>query len=236
MKQFLTTFRILPLLLFIIPVSCRTYLNEPYLADIETPPAPEKLLESFRKTWPESMTIEQSAVIRMGSREITSLGLCYFNRQTNELSLALMTTTGMKIMEVNRKNGKTETKFALAEFAKNKKAPMQLIQDVANIYFMPEGEPESYEIRKNMITYKWHSPSSTNTPDADKSTELIFGREKTTSKLQLKIKKLYKGTKITAIVYYYSFREKNGKSVPISTGYENREYNYTLKLNTKRIF
>ncbi len=217
-------------LIAITPIlfSCKTYFPEPQFADFEKPQNSKQIFSNFLKHHPQHLSIEQSVLITIGSKKIISIGLCRFDINNDEIALALITTTGMKILELSKTNGKTTTHFAISEITNKKNASKQLIKDIENIYFSPSGQLKNITIKKNRLIYNWSQ--------GNRRTELLFGRLSKQSKINLLIKKIYTSGTLESVVYYSDYNLKNGKNIPMTIHYENRKFDYSLILKTKQIY
>ena len=208
-------------------LSCRTGVPESEFANFETRPDYEKILPEFRNTWPTKLSMDQSAVISIGYRKTASLGLCSFNADDKKISLALMTTTGVKLLEVENKSGITTTRFAIPELAKKENAGKQLVNDVRIIYFHSDRKYNYCELRKDRLIFGW--------ADRYKNrTELIFGQTNASNPIELMEKKVYFDNDPVSIVYYSDYKIINGKKIPMTIGYLNKKFNYSLVLKTKK--
>jgi len=208
--------------------SCQTAFPEPEFAKFAKQQNPKKILIQFKKEWPNKLSMDQSAVIGIGKKKITAIGLCAFNADTDKISLALMTLTGMKLLEMKRENGKTETYFSISEITNKESATKQLIQDIKMIYFQPSYTPYSCKTGSNKIIYQWKH--------ANKKTVLIFGQDSKSKQVVLLIKKQYIDNNLNSLVYYSNYKKKNGKNVPMTIHYQNRKFDYSLILKTKKIY
>ena len=220
-------------LLFILAIipflfSCRTYFQEPEFANFATMPNQKIILSNFLQHHPNQLSMEQSALIIIGRKKIISIGMCRFDIKKDEIALALITTTGMKIVELSKENGKTTTHFAISEITNQKNASQQLIKDIHNIYFQQTSCPENIEINKTRIIYNWKN--------GNKKTELIFGKLSKQSKIELLVKKVYSEGTLDCVIYYSDYKLKHGKNIPMTIHYENREFDYSLILKTKKIY
>jgi hypothetical protein len=221
---YLITFLLISTFLY----SCRTAFPEPDFAKFAERPNPITIWNQFTKECPDQLSMDQSALIGIGRKKITAIGLCSFNRDKDEISLALMTLTGMKLLEMERKNGKTETYFSISEITNKKSASEQLVMDIKSIYFQPTKRYDNCEIRKDKIIYKWAK--------GEKKTILIFGQSSKREKVVLLIKKQYINDTLESLVYYSDYKMKNGKNIPMTIHYQNRKFDYTLILKTKKIY
>jgi len=210
-------------------LSCASQIPKPEFANFATSPDLEKVLQKFRKSFPKELSMDQSAVISIGFRKTASLGLCSFNAYNKEIALALMTTTGVKLLEVSKKSGISKTRFAIPELAKKESAGKQLIHDVEVIYFQPNRKYDYCELRKEKLIFGW-------TDIYKNKTELIFGHTNESNPIELMEKKVYFDNTPVYIVYYSDYKEINGKRIPMTIGYLNKKFDYTIVLKTKKLY
>lgn len=211
-----------------ILVSCQTYFPEPEFAPLIKPLHTRKLFDNFKKEFPDKLSLEQSALISIGQKKITAIGVCKFDTQKDEIALLLATTTGMKILELSRTNNRTITHFALPEITNKVNAAKQLIKDIHNIYFHPVKPTDNININDNKITYTWETENG--------HEELVFGRVPKHNKVVLLIKRVFNKGELNSVVYYSDYQSKNGKTIPLTIHYENRKYDYSLILKTKKLY
>ena len=210
-------------------VSCTTFITEPEFANFENSPNYRKVMPEFRDNWPEQLSLDQSVVMEIGFSKTTAIGLCSFDAKNKDISLALITTTGMKLLEAVRRSGKTETLFSIPELAKREAAGKQLIEDVDTIYIHPEIKYSYYELRKNRLIYCWED-------GAKNRTELIFGKNRENSELMLMSKKVYFDNSPISIVYYSDYKEIRGKKIPMTIGLLNKKFGYSILIRTKKVY
>ena len=217
-------------LIAVIPLlfSCRTHFPEPEFDTLTSPPNKKKVFNDFIRQYPDKLSMEQSALITIGKKKIISIGVCRFDIKKDEIALLLVTTTGMKILELSRSNGTTKTHFAFPEITNKTNASEQLVKDIHNIYFQPLNYSGNAEINENRIIYKWNNKNI--------RTELVFGRTPQHKKIVLLIKKIFNGEILDSVVYYSDYQLKHGKNVPMTIHYENRTYDYSLILKTKKLY
>ena len=217
-------------LILLLPIlaACNTYFPEPEFAPLIEPPQTQNLFDDFKTKFPNKLSMEQSALISIGHKKITAIGICKFDTQKDEIALMLVTTTGMKILELSRSKNRTVTHFALPEITNKVHASKQLIADIHNIYFQPVKATDDININGNKITYTWKTEKGCE--------QLVFGRLPKQNKVALQIKRVfYKGT-LDSVVYYSDYQRKNGKTIPMTIHYENRKYDYSLILKTKKLY
>ncbi len=203
-------------------------IPEPEFANLAIPPDYTKTLAEFRKSYPSALSMDQSAVIEIGFKKIATLGLCSYNSYNGDISLALMTTTGMKLIEIEKKSKKIKTRFLIHELSNKKNAGKQLVEDVKIIYCHPSSDYNFCELRKNSLTYGW--------TDSKNRTELIFGKKADADDIELLVKKIYFDNSPVSIVYYHEYKLINGKNVPVKISYFNKKFNYSLLLKTLKVF
>ncbi len=217
----------LPAVILILS-SCKTIIQEPLFVNFENPPDYTVTLREFRESWPLKLSMDQSAIIKIGPKKVATLGLCSFNAENGDISLVLMTTTGMKLIEIEKKAENSKIRFAIPELSDNQNAGKQLIEDVKIIYCHPKTSPDYCELRKNSLTYGWVASKN--------RTELIFGKNGKEQKIKLLIKKVFFDNSLVSIVYYSNYKLINGGELPMTTGYKNKKFGYSLVLTTTKIF
>ena len=206
--------------------SCMTPLPRAEFTDFTSHLKAREILNEFRKYSVKQISMNQAVIIRMGFREFTALGMCDYNTTTEEISLALMTTTGIKLIEVASKAGKINRCFTAPGFTKNGSRAERLIENVRNIYFQPKGDFSSYRVLPDRVICTWK--------DKQGKTELLFGKAPDSEKIFLFEKRLYTANALAATVYYSNYRQINGKDIPMTIAYRSSKYNYSLILKTKK--
>jgi hypothetical protein len=208
--------------------SCRTVFPAPDFVNFTKEANQEKIFIKFSKEWPHQLSMDQSALIGIGRKKIAAIGLCALNSDKDKISLALMTLTGMKLLEMKREDGKTDTYFSIPEIKDRKSASKQLIQDIKTIYFPPVRNPDNCEIRKNKIIYQWQT--------LNEKMLMVFGKTAKDQEITLREKKQYHDNNLISIVYYSDYKRNNGKNIPMTIHYQNIEFNYSLILKTKKLY
>lgn len=218
-------FAVISGLLLTASFSCKSKLQKPEFANFANPPDYKYVILRFKNNWPKKLSMDQTAVIEMGFTEIPAIGLCSFDSDNDEISLALMTTTGMKLIEIQKLDGKINNRFSIPELAKNKNSGKQLIEDVSTIYIHPQKKYDYCEIRKNSLVYGW-------TENIKNRTELVFGIKKGEKQLRLMEKRVYFDNNPVSYVYYSDYK----MDIPMTVSYINKKFGYSLILKTQKVY
>jgi len=209
--------------------SCRSVYPRPEFANFANSPDPREVLINFRKNNIKACSLYQTAIIEIKGKSFASIGLCSFDADKGDIALSLMSTTGMKFVEISEFNGKKKSVFSMPDIAPEKKAAQRIGEDVKRIFIQPEGNPKDYLINKNSLSFNWIN--------GDLRTELIFGKphQKEIKKPILMAKKIYLKDSLESLVYYYDYKCFKGKIFPMRIRYENEKYDYNLTLKTKEV-
>lgn len=223
----ISPFLVLPAVLVLIS-SCQRF-TPPEFTEFTDIPDYRDVLTKFRRTFPHRLSLDQTAVIRKGFLELTSLGLCSFDAATDDISVALVTTTGIKLLQAERKGGRITAETNIAQLAGSEdNSARTLIEDVENIYFQPVGNPDYCELRGKFLTYGWSRNKN--------RTELVFGTTADDMEIRLRIKKIYFDNSLRFLVYYSDYRNSGTLAVPYKICYENSKSSYTLELRTIKLY
>ena len=174
-----------------------------------------------------SCTMAQNAVLEMKGRSIAAIGLCAFSNERGYLALSLISTTGIKLIEIAEFNGKRRSVFAISEIADDEKAADLIADDVKRIYFHPLGNPLYYQCSANKVRLIWIEGSIKN--------ELSFGFDQELERTVLKEKKIFIDNELAGLVYYYDHQVFNGRNVAMRIRYENYKYGYNLILKNREV-
>lgn len=209
--------------------SCRGAYPRPEFVYFANPPAPRQVLDDFRKKNIEACSLYQTAVIEIKGKSIAAIGFCAFDADKGDIALSLMSTTGMKFIEIAEFNGKKSSVFTLPDVASEEQAALRIGEDIKRIFIQPKGDPKDYQLTSSSLSFGWL--------DKDLRTELIFGRspEKDIDGLLLLGKKIYVKDSLAGEVYYYDYKNLHGKLVPMRIRYENQNFDYNLTLKTKEV-
>jgi len=194
-------------------------------------PKPLELVKKYRQSYAKKMTFSQKAVIELNGHKMPALGMCAFNQSEKYLALSLLTTTGIKVLEVEQKNNFIAKSFVMPDIAKKinseKTAVAQIASDIKFIFYFPEGKPEEFSQNKSSMSVYWKK-----TP---RKICLKFGWNSKLKRFVLKEKMLYIKNYIESVAYYYNHQVYNNKIVPMKIRYENYRFGYNLIINNTEI-
>ena len=220
--------KMVALLLFcIVCSSCSTGYPRPVFADFAIAPKPLKVLQGFKKNRLEACTLVQNAILDIKGKKMVAIGLCAYDMNRDYIALSLISTTGIKLIEIAEFNGKRRSAFAISDIADGNQAANQIADDIKRIYMQPKTDPLYYNCTKNKVVFIWR--------DGKNQNELLFGFQKNTGKAVLKEKKIFDNKKLQAAVFYFDHKEFNGKSIPMRIRYENYQFNYNLTLKNQEV-
>jgi len=215
------------LLLCIVCSSCSTGYPRPVFANFAIAPEPLQVLKEFQKNRLEACTLVQTAILDIKGRKMVAIGLCAYDMNRDYIALSLISTTGIKLIEIAEFNGKRRAAFAISDIADGDQAANQIADDIKRIYMQPKNNPLYYNCTKNKVTFIWRN--------GKKQNELLFGFQKDTGKAVLKEKKIFDNKKLQAAVFYFDHKEFNGKNIPMRIRYENYKFNYNLTLKNQEV-
>jgi len=200
--------------------ACQTY-PPPDFPELIAPLDAELVIKQFRKTWPQRATQFQVAVIEISGWPLTALGLSRFDAKNGEIALSLMSTTGVKLLEIMGPPNQQKIYFALPEITPEHQVGKQVGGDVRRIYLHPVEKADDCGFHRHRLTYGWTG--------REQRTELVFGGEKS----DLKIKRIFSSNRLICRIYYYDYQEVAGFRLPARIRMENLEYDYNLTLKNR---
>ena len=218
------------MLFFVLGISsCKSVYPRPEFANFANSPDPVKVMMDFRKNNIQACSLYQTAIIEVKGKSIASIGFCSFDAENGNIALSLMSTTGMKFVEIAEINGKKSAILTLPDVAFKQKAIQGISEDIKRIYIQPKGIPEDFLETDRSLSFNW--------VNGDLRTELIFGQspKKDIKGLLLLTKKIYLKDLLDSVVFYYDYKKINDKLMPMRIRYENDKYDYNLILKTKEV-
>jgi hypothetical protein len=230
MKRKKAKILIFMMFLFVLGItSCRTVYPRPEFANFATSPDLRKVLVDFRKNNIQACSLYQTAIIEIKGKSIASIGFCAFDAENGNIALSLMSTTGMKFIEISEFNGKKKSVFTMPDVASEEKAAERIGEDIKRIFLQPKGNPKDYITTKNSLSFNWIN--------RDLQTELVFGKsqQQGIKGPLLLAKKIYFKGSLESLVYYYDYKRVEGKLFPMRIRYENKKFDYNLTLKTKEV-
>lgn len=196
---------------------------QPEFAEFADVPDPNSVLAAFRERVPKKFTERQTAVLDSRRGRMAAIGVCSFDKSTGEFALALMTPTGVKLLQVERKRGKIISRFSLPGVNPSDKAGPQIAEDAWRIYAHPDSAPSSREIRGNRLIMQWKKGAETET--------LIFGRTADSAVLDLKTKIISIDGEVECVIHYFKYRDMaDGTRRAALITYENKRFDYFLTI------
>ena len=211
----------------LIVASCTTTYPRPKFIDFPKTPEPLKLLKEFRKNQIVSCTMAQNAVLDLNGKSMAAIGLCAFDNSRGYLAVSLISTTGIKLIEVAEFNGKRRSVFAISDISNEEKAADRIADDVKRIYTHPKGNPLYYQCNSNKVVFIW--------PTGKIKNELSLGYNPQSGKVVLKEKKIFVDNVLEGCVFYYDYQDFKGKDIPMRIRYENYKYGYSLTLKNTEV-
>lgn len=207
--------------------SCMSDYPRPEFEYFPQTPNPLKVLKEFRKNQIVSCTMAQNAVMEINNKSIAAIGLCAFNSEQGYIALSLISTTGIKLIEVAEFNGKRRAVFAISDISDENKAADRIADDVKRIYIHPTGNPAFYQVSDPKVTFIWLKDKVKN--------ELSFGYDHKLKRTVLKEKKILIEDELVGSVFYYEHKIFNGKNVAMRIRYENYKYGYNLIIKNREV-
>jgi hypothetical protein len=202
-----------------------------YPVPSEAFPKPLELYDAYKKSHPESLGFVQKAVLDLNGHLIPALGLCKYNQTDQFVALSLLTTTGIKVLEVEESNNRIIKSFVMPDLAKKinseKKAVAQIADDIKLIFFMPKGKPVEFLHNSNFMLLSWKNGM--------RKTVLKFGWNKKLKRFVLKEKLYYIKQYPEVSVFYYEHKIYDNKIVPMKVRYENFRFGYNLTITNTDI-
>ena len=210
--------------LALLSVSCRSTYPRPAFAAPPGNLSSGSVLRGFRSEWPESGTVRHSAVLDFRGIRVPALGMSSFDSARGDAALAMFSTTGMKILQVESRGGRLGWDFRLNGIKEQKKAAENLIGDVKGIFIHPPGPADYRVFRGSGLVLGWRDSSGG-------LVELVFGVpvNSVDGKARLMEKFSFKDGRIERSVFYYEY--PGGSALPSRIRMENYRsgYNLTLK-------
>lgn len=206
-------------------LSCRSEYPRPEFAETAVFPSTSRVLSVFRNDWPDSGVLRHSAVLEFRGGRVSALGICSFDADTRDTALAMLTTTGVKILQVSSKGGDIRGDFRITGVRDKDKAARNLILDVEGTFIHPSGEPDARGRRGNSLLLSWMGKGGAGT-----RVELVFGvpRGRVDGETRLMEKFFYKGGTLERAVFYYDY--SGDGALPSRIRVENYSGGYYLTL------
>lgn len=218
---------LLVVLLGFFGTSCGTTYPRPVFATFAKTPAPLKVFKSIEKNRVNACTMFQNAIIEIKGKGMAAIGLCSYDINRGYIAVSLISTTGIKLIEVAEFNGKRRQVFAMSDIANGDKAANRIADDVKRIYIQPTGPPQYLKCSVNSVLFIWSKGKIRN--------ELRLGHDSPSNPIVLQEKKIFLDNELEGAVFYYDYKDINGKQFPMRIRYENYKYNYNLTLKNKEV-
>jgi len=205
-----------------LSAGCVTSRMAPEFARFAGAPNPDAVLAEFRRTSPSSFTERQTAVVESKCGRMVALGVCSFDKKKGHFALVLMTPTGMKLLQVEKRNGRVISHFSLPGASPGDEAGARMANDAWRIYSHPESPPDLREFRGDRLSLLWREGETT--------TKLVFGLSKD-SHVDLKTKQVSVNGTPECVINYFDYRDMpDGTRRPGTITYENLKYDYFLTI------
>jgi hypothetical protein len=190
-----------------------------------------KVYKHFIKNFQFKGEYVQKVVIELNGRSIPALGMCSYDLLSKRVALTLLTTTGVKILELDEDDGIMKKAFIMPEMAKKirngEKAVQQIADDIKHIYFKPFEQPNECSRNQNSVSLFFKNDI--------RKTELKFGLDLNNASFVLKEKYFYIKRYPESAVFYYDYELHNGKLIPMRIRYENYLYGYNLTIKNTEV-
>jgi hypothetical protein len=205
-------------------VGCATVSRpQPEFAKFANPPDPAAILAVFRRGVPKRFTERQTAILDSTRGRMASIGVCSFDKNKGRFALALMTPTGVKLLQIEKRDGEIISHFYLPGVSPSKRAGPQIAEDSWRIYAHPDSEPSDREICGNRILFTWRDGTRTET--------LVFGRSANSAVFDLKTKIIALDGRDECVIHYFKYRDMpDGKRRAELITYENKRFDYYLTI------
>ena len=196
---------------------------QPEFAKFADQPDLSAILADFRRSDSVRFTERQTAVLDSKRGRMAAIGVCSFDKKSGAFALALMTPTGVKLLQVAKVGGQTTSCFYLPGISPGKKAGPQIAEDAWRIYAHPDTPPVDREIRGDRLILNWKNGAETES--------LIFGRSADSAVLDLKTKMISVDGQVECVIHYFKYRDmSDGTRRAELITYENRKFDYFLTI------
>ena len=189
-------------------------------------PSSAEILASFREEWPDKAVLRHSTVMEFRGVRVSGLGICSFDASSENVAMALLTTTGVKLLEVESKRGKARGEFRIEGVNDRARAASELAGDVAFAFIQPGGPPANATVQGNQLRFVWIGADGGRT-------ELVFGRQNIVAspvRLLEKVSFAEDGVRRRSAFYYDYKPLPDGKSIPGRIRLENSAAGYNVTL------
>jgi hypothetical protein len=131
----------LPIALLVLVASCARVPFEP-MAAVEMPPVPKAAL--LEKHWPDALgvyRIRQTALLKIGFRELPMDGVLILNAREQKARLVAMSSMGIKFFDVEIIGDTVTAHYILPEFRKIGNLPERIGEAVQRLFLSPGPAP-----------------------------------------------------------------------------------------------
>ena len=185
---------------------------------------PTAIREQFANSLSKKFKVVSTIVFQYRGHKFSAIGYTDVDSLQKIFTIVCLNHAGIKLFELTGNNNSVECKFVLEETSFPSGFTKAVANDIRRIYFdcIPDPEAKIYK-KKDKIIFKQ--------PVEAGVMKCIFAG---TDNLLVE-KRYYKGWRKIWSVFYYEYREKNGKLYPSGIMFRHHKYNYQLTVRLKEI-
>lgn len=180
--------------------------------------------QDFAQGLPERLKMVNSAVLQYKWRSFPALGYADIDRIRETFAVSCLTPTGVKLFELSGDSNSVKPNFMLKEFSKKGDLVKVVGEDIRRIYFdvVPSQEAQIKKEKYKIIFSSSEGSGLTKYIFAGKPNVLIE-------------KRYYENKRYAWRVFYYEYRNYDGKFYPASIMLKNYRFGYNLIIRLKEV-
>lgn len=180
--------------------------------------------DNFAHLLPMRFQVVDSIVFRYGPTAIACIGYTDVNIAENSFKAVCLNHMGVKLLELEVTGDNIERRYVFEELREQEDVLRPMSKDIRRIYFDRVPSPKAeYFKRRNKIIFKQ--------PFKDGSIEYVFAGTEN----RLIEKRYFEDNDLIWSVFYYEYKQKDGKLFPGGIILKHHQYDYKLVIRLKEI-